>query len=108
MADGHGGVGPFRFLHEDQGQRLAHDVAPADDDDVFAVGIGAVSQEQLLDAVRRARDVARIAGGEQAEVLRAEPVYVLNRRHRFDDRRLVNLLGQRQLHENAMHGRVVV
>src|SRR5262245_18182539 len=44
VADRHRGVGAGGFLHQDQRQRLAHDVATADDDDVFAVRFDAVSQ----------------------------------------------------------------
>src|SRR5262249_1968959 len=43
VADGDGGVGPLRLLHQDQRQRLADDVAAADDDDVGAVEGDAVA-----------------------------------------------------------------
>ena len=60
------------------------------------------SRDQLDHALRRARDQARAALGEQAGADRGQPVDVLGRGDRRDDRVLVDLVGQRQLHEDPV------
>ena len=60
--------------------------------------------QQLDDPARRARDEPRPPLGEQARAGGAEPVDVLRRVDRRDHRVLVDLLGERQLHEDAVDG----
>ena len=67
------------------------------------------SIKQPLAAQRRAgHEAARVAHGQLADVDRVEPVHVLGRVDGEHDRRFVDVLGRRRLHEDAVDRRVVV
>ena len=68
VADRDRGVGPLLLLHQQRRQRLADDVAPAADDDVLALGLWPAPDQQLDDAVGRARQGAGLAAQELADV----------------------------------------
>ena len=59
-------------------------------------------------AERRAGDHRLLPGAEQADIGNMEPVRVLRGRDGVDHEVFVQVAGQRQLHEDAMHSRVVV
>ena len=67
-----------------------------------------VPAQQLDDAQRGARQRRRGAEHEPAEVGRVQAVGVLVRVDQLQDRVLVDALGQRQLHDVAGAGRVLV
>ena len=77
-----------------------HHVGPGDRD--------VVAQQQLLDAVRRAGQEPRPALHDPAHVLGMEGVDVLQRIDGLEHPRLVDLLRQRQLHQDAVDRRVAV
>ena len=64
--------------------------------------------QELADAQRRARHEPRRTGRQQAEIERVKAVDVLERVNPFDHGRLVDLPGQRQLHQDAMDRRIGV
>ena len=98
-----------RVLHQEQlRQRLADDVRPPDHNRL-APGQRSMHVLGEHDAgKRRARHNARQAGREQPRRQRMEAVDVLGRRDGLDHLARVDLRRQRQLHENAVNGRVLV
>ena len=108
VADGDGRVAPLPLLKQQKRHRLAHDLRPAQDDRMGPPGLDAGVDQQLADAQRRARHEPRRPGRQQAEVERVKAVDVLERRNPLDDGRLVDLLRQRQLHQDAMNRRIGV
>ena len=84
--------------------RLADDVAAADDDGALAINRDASELEHAQAAKRRARHEAGLARHETADIDGMEAVDVLLRADALEDLRLMrgNLLGQRQLYEDAM------
>src|SRR5699024_1712746 len=97
---------------EQRADGAAHGDAPADDHDVLAAEVEAVALGQLDHGARRAgqRGVDGLVGVEHqaAEVHRVQPVGVLGGVDPLEDRVGVDLLGQRQLHDVAGAGRVLV
>ena len=73
---------------------------------MLARRIDAVGLQQLHHAQRRARHEARLTVHQPAGVHRMEPVDVLVRIDQPQYARLVKVLRQRQLHQNAVDGRV--
>jgi hypothetical protein len=103
MDDGDGGIAMGCFLHEEGGQWLADDVAPADDDDVFALEWDLVVVEEDVDAVRSAGDeAARLSDEEFAHVDRMEAVDVFCRIDAADDVDGIDAGRQRELDEDAV------
>ena len=94
--------------------RLADDVRAADDNRLHAREGQAQPLAGLVDEDHRARRRAgdqRAAGvpdREQADIDGMKAVDVLVRRDRLQDPRRIDVLGQRQLHENAVHGGIGV
>src|SRR5262245_8600021 len=103
MAYRNRGIRAGSFLHEDEAERLADYIAAPDDDYVAAIDSDVVVQKHLLHAVWCTRQEAGSAGGEQPQAHRPESVDVLRMIDGIDDRRLMNLFWQRQLHQNPMH-----
>ena len=66
----------------------------------FEIDAGLV--EQLHAAVRRAGEERLLADEHPADVLRVEPVDVLGRVDRLDDGLLIDVVRQRELHEDAV------
>ena len=108
VADGHRGVAARAALHEHDGHRLADDVAAAHHHDVGPGDCDVVPQQHLLDAVGRAGQKSRPALHDPAHVLGMEGVDVLERIDGLRARVLVDLLRQRQLHQDAVDRRVAV
>src|SRR5437899_1188793 len=71
-------------------------------------GTQGLAQEKLLNAVRRTGQKARVPGRQQADVLRVERVYVLERRHGTDDSGFIDLRRQGELHQDPVDGGVSV
>src|SRR5262249_55700587 len=92
MADSYSCIGIGGFLHQDQCQRFANNVAAADDYDVRPVQPDATPHQQLLDAMGRTRQIARMASSQQAKTLRAETVHILERQNGANNRVLANLI----------------
>ena len=84
--------------------RLADDVAAADDDGALTVNRDAGELEHAQAAERRAGHESRLSRHEAANVDGMETVDVLLWADALEDLRLMccNLLGQRQLHEDAV------
>ena len=90
---------PGPLQREQVGQRPADRHAAADDHDVAALDRDVVGVQQLDDARRRARQRARRAEHEAAEVHRVQPVDVLGRVDGQQGRSSSRPVGQRQLHQ---------
>ena len=104
MRDGHGGVfGQQKLRH-----RLADDVGAADHHRFEAGERGMHGLRQHDAAERRARHQRRQAGGEPPGVDRMEAVDVLRRIDGVEHLLGVDLLRQRQLHQDAVHRRIGV
>ena len=71
-------------------------------------GFTAGAKEQLLDAGRCRRCHDRTSGQEPAEVVGMKAVCVLCRCHRVENRLLVDMQRERNLHEDAVDGIVCV
>src|SRR5919198_126001 len=99
VADGHGRVA----LEEQLRHGPADDVASPDDDGPRAGDFDPLAHEQLDYAGGRARQKGGAPEHHPADVDRREPVHVLRRVNRLDDRRLVHARGQGQLYEYAVN-----
>ena len=98
-----------RVLAQHQlGDRFADDVAAADDDAALALDGQLVSLEHGDDPGRRAGHGAVPAQREQADIDGMEPVDILVRLDRADDRELVDVVRQGQLAEDAVDLAVLV
>ena len=93
---------PAAALHEHDRHRLADDVAAAHDHHVPAGDLDVVAHQQLLNAVRRAGQEPRPALHDAAHVLRMKGIDVLQRVDGVQHARVVDLLRQRQLHQDAV------
>lgn len=103
MDDGDGGVAVGCFLHEEGGEWFADDVAPADDDDVFALEWDLVVVEEDVDAVRSAGDkAARLSDEEFAHVDRVKAVDIFCGIDAADDVGGIDAGRQRELDEDAV------
>ena len=79
-----------------------------DHDDVRTRGWNAAPTEHLQDAVRRAGKKPWATLQQPADVLRVKGVDIFQRVGRVEHAGLVDLIGQRQLDQHAVHGRVAV
>ena len=104
MADGDGGA----LLQQHQRHRLADDVAAAYHYRVLAAKLVANRFEHLHAAVGRAGPEAGHAGHQRAGTGDVKTVHVLGRRDGFDHLLRVDVRRQRQLHQDAVNGRVGV
>ena len=104
MRDGHRAV----LAQQKLSHRLADDVGASDDDRVEArqIVLHRLCKDDRAD--RRARRQRALADRELADVDGVEAVDVLGRIDRIQHLHAVDVLGQRHLHENAVHGRVAV
>ena len=96
------------FLHQDRRDRLAHDIRAPADNDVLPGRRVAAAVQQLHDPGRRGGPRARLAPQQAAEAHRRHAVGVLLRVDRVDDRVLVELLRQGELHQDAVEAPVLV
>ena len=104
MGDGDGGV----LFKKHQRQRFSDDVAAADDDGIFAGEVTVDRFEHLHDAVGRAGAKSCDAGHEASGIEFMKAVHVLVRINGFDDAGGVDVMGKRQLHENAVHTLILI
>ncbi len=91
--------------------RLAEQVGAADDDGIQPRQVLAMHlSHQKHGAGRRAGDQPgfEIAGGQLAGIDDMQAIDILLRPDRLNDRIRIQMLRQRQLHENAVDGRIVV
>ena len=95
VADGDGRVAAAALLHEHVGERLADDVAAADDDHVAAGDLDVVAHQQLLHAVGSAGEESRPALHEAADVFGVEDVDVFGGRDGEHDAGRVDVIGIR-------------
>ena len=103
MTDRDGGIGARAALDEHDGDRFADDFAPAEDDDVIAGSFDPAFDQQLLNTVGRARQEPRTALDQQADIFGVKGVDVFERIDRVEDFFLVDLFGERELDEDAVH-----
>jgi len=75
---------------------------------MHAVEIGASAFQQGHDALRRAWAQQRHALGQAADIVGVEAVHIFIRTDALEQQRGVQVLGQRQLHQDAVDGRVFV
>ena len=106
VADGYGAVEPF--AREQVGGRGAHYVGAADDHAVFAGGLDVVALEEGADSHGGGGDEALFAEDHASDVDRCEAVHVLVGRDGVNDLLLVDVLGQRELDDEAVDVWVVV
>ena len=64
--------------------------------------------QHFHDAVRCARLDSRLAGHQHAGIENAETIHVFGGIDRFDHLARVDMLGQRQLDQNTVNGRICV
>ena len=104
MRDRHRGV----FVEQQLHQRTADQVGAADDDGVHAFerGVHAFGQDDA--AERRAGRQRGKAAGEASGIVRMQPVDVLGGIDGIDDGFGIKRFRQRQLHQNAVHGRIAI
>ena len=95
-------------LHEHDGDRLAHDVAPSQHHHVAARDGDLLAVEKFLDSVRCAGQESGSSLDNPADILRVERVHVFHRINRHQDRRFVDLLWERELHQNSVDRRIAV
>src|SRR5208282_2470984 len=108
MANGHRSIAAGSLLHEHHGDRLADDFTAADDDDMGPGRGNLMPYEYLLNAVRSTWQEKWAALDNAADVGGMEGIDVLKRQDRVQNAGRIDSLGQRQLHQDAMHGRVTV
>lgn len=104
VADGHRGV----FLQEHQRQGLADNVAAADDHGLLAGHGDVIAFEQGHDSGRSAGAQTGQAQGQTAHVHGMEAVHVLGGIDQVQAFLAVQALGQGQLQEDAVNGRIGV
>lgn len=104
MGDGNRGIP----VQKEFGNGLAHDIASADHHGFLARNLHARLVEQGDDALGGAREDAGLVEPKARYVLGVEAVHILFGGDGGDDFLLVDMLGQRQLHQDAVHLRVVV
>ena len=105
----YGGVPVLVFLHEQQGQRFAHDQAATKNHDVRAVNFDFTFRKQTLHAKRRARDkAAGIVEHELRNIFWMKSVHVFPRVERAHDGYFVDVLRRRRLYQNAVNARVTI
>ncbi len=106
VADGDGGIGVLQEIADG----AADDVAPPKDDGVLASKVNTGLLEENHDALGGAGDEKGVAAalGQLADVVGAEAVDILLAGDGRGDVVLGDALGERQLHEDTVHGRVVV
>mmetsp|Transcript_25851 Transcript_25851/g.63615 ORF Transcript_25851/g.63615 Transcript_25851/m.63615 type:complete len:353 (-) Transcript_25851:38-1096(-) len=92
------------LLHQHQRGRHAHDVAAPHHHGVLALELHAAALQQHDAALGRARHEQRLVAlhAQRADVQRVEPVHVLAQADGAQDLLLVHVLGQRQLHQDAV------
>jgi hypothetical protein len=89
-------------------QRPADEVGAPDDDDVRAHGVDAGLGEELEHAVGGAGEEGRVSDGEAPGRVGVEGVHVLGGGDQLLDGSRVEVVRQRQLHEDAVDGVVLV
>ena len=104
MGDGNRGIP----VQKEFGNRLAHDIASADHHGFLARNLHARLVEQSDDALRGAGEDAGLVEPEARHILRMETVHILFGGDGSDNLLLVNVLRERQLHQDAVHLRVIV
>ena len=104
MRHGHGGIGGQQQLR----RRLAEQQRAADHQHILAGDVADIFLQQQHHARRRAGDQMRAARQQQAGIGGGERVHILGGIERIQHRGFVQMLGQRQLHQDAMHGFVGV
>src|ERR1041385_7211461 len=102
MANGHGRIRVFRFLAKDRGHRFAHNFAAAKNHDLGAVSVRAGTNQEFLDARRRAwTETGGISEHELADVDGMKTVHIFFRRNSRVNDFLPDGRGQWSLHEDA-------
>src|SRR3546814_1957509 len=96
------------LLQEQQGNRLAHDIRLADHDGPLAPEVGHHALKKDHAAHRRAGHEASRTRREPTDIDGMRAIHVLRWVYGVEHFRAVDLLGKRQLNQNAMYGRVGV
>ena len=96
------------MLHQHQRYRLADYIAGPDNDHVLALERNILVFEEFQNAVGRARREDRTADHKPADIVKVETIDVLVRRNGVQDARHVEGCRQRQLNQNAVHGRIII
>src|SRR3546814_6348010 len=92
----------------DLGNRLAHDIGLADHDGPLAPEVGHHALKKDHAAHRRAGHEASRTRREPTDIDGMKAIHVLRWVYGVEHFRAVDLLGKRQLNQNAMYGRVGV
>ncbi|MNJ54727.1 hypothetical protein D3C77_501830 [compost metagenome] len=88
---------------QQQGHRLADDIAATDDDGMLSGHFNSGTLDEFDYACRRARKQTIIADDQVANVDRVEAVHVFLHCDRIDDCFLLDMTRQRKLNENAVN-----
>src|SRR4051812_21052640 len=91
------------LAQKEQCQRFSDDVAPADDDRLFAGDLDSRTLQDLDDSRGRARERRWIPEREPAHVFGMKAVNILRRVYRFKYSRLRDLGRQRQLNQYSVN-----
>ncbi len=102
MANGHRGARQQQFEH----LRAADNIRCAHHHRFFALHIHAVGFQERHHAFGRAGAHQRHFYHQTADVVRVEAVHIFVRQNALEHGLAVDLLGQWQLHQNAVHFRV--
>ena len=96
------------LLHHQLGHRLSHNVRATQNHAFLSACLNAITAQERQNSQRCGRDETRQSDGHTAHVNRVEAVYVLAIVNGFNDALLVDMLGQRQLYDEAVHVGIVV
>ncbi len=108
MRDGHGGITDFGFARHQNTHRRTDDITATDDHAVQTRSLDFIPLQHLYNAVRRGGQVRRQAQRHTPYVDGVKAVHVFFRVDGEGHFEFVDVLGQGQLHDEAVHVGVVV
>ena len=107
MAHGNRGIS-ILLLHHQLGHRLAHDVASAQDNTLLTAGFYLIMLQQGEDSKRSSRDETRHTQRHSTHIHGMEAIHILAIVYRHGNLLLVDVLRQRQLHDETIHVSILV
>ena len=107
MTNRYGGIA-ILFLHHQLSHRLTNDVGTSEDDTLLAAGLDVITLQKRDDAKGRGRDEARQTNRHTTYVDGMEAIDILTIVDRLNNLLLIDMLWQRQLHDEAINIVVLV
>src|SRR4051794_27733927 len=103
MANGHGGVRVFGFLHQQRRHWFADDVSTAQNDNLSSAERNVRFDKQFMNAGRRAgNESTRVAEQKFADVVRMKSIHVFGSANRRINFRRVDMTRDWRLHQNTV------